>query len=257
MEQGYKEYLTEINGVLTEKKIPEYKKLMSNLKAVSQMSSVLNSSLFILDHRTHEFLFLSKNALEIQGYTNDEIYEMGPLKYLELMHPIDSKIITEIIYPEGMKSIKKIPKIILKKIVVSFTYRLIQKDNSYIKLKQQFSTLLFDENKQSLVIMGTTSRYDSDNDDIKSEVSYPGPFNKTILLHQKTYPVNSETNLILTPKELEIVRLISEGLSSKEIANKTGKSVETVNTQRKNIISKTNTQSMTDVVVLAMKNKWI
>ena len=257
MEQGYKEYLNRINGVLTEKKIPDYKKLMSNLKAVSQMSSVLNSTIFILDHRTNEFLFLSENSFEIQGYTHEEIYQLGPLKYLELMHPTDSKIISEIIYPEGMKAVQNIPKLFLKKFKVSFTHRLIQKDGSYIKLKKQFTTLLFDEHKNSLVKFGTNSKYESDSDDIVSEISYQGPFNKYIILQKKTYPVDSEYNTLLTPKELEIVKLVSEGLSSKEIASKTGKSIETVNTQRKNIISKTNTQSMTDVVVMAMKNKWI
>lgn len=257
MEQGYKEYLSEINGVLIDKKIPDLKKLMSNLKAVSQMDSVFNSSLFLLDHRTQEFLYLSPNNKEIQGYSAEEVSEMGPLKYLELMHPTDSKIITEIIYPEGMKAVRKIPLVFLKKMKVSFTHRLIQKDGSYIKLKKQFSTLLFDENKNSLVIFGTNSIYESDSEDIVSEISYQGPFNKYIVLQKKTYPVDSEYNTLLTPKELEIVKLVSEGLSSKEIASKTGKSVETVNTQRKNIINKTNTQSMTDVVVLAIKNKWI
>ena len=61
----------------------------------------------------------------------------------------------------------------------------------------------------------------------------------------------------ITAKELEIIKHISKGLTSKEIAYNSNRSVETVNKQRKTILEKTGCQSLSEVVTLAIKNKWI
>lgn len=254
LKQGYSDFIAEIKGQFIDKQIPDLEEIISNLKGITELGPVLNSCFFILDYRTEELLFQSSNYEEITGYNPIEISHSN---FLNLFHPTDKKIITEIVYSEGSKAGKKIPLFFLKKMKVSFNFRFLQKDGSYKKLKMQFKTLLYDENKQPLVIMGTNLIYENPSNDIVSEVSYRGPFGKNIIVYKKIFPVNDLESSILTPKELEIVKLVSEGLSSKEIANKTGKSIETVNTQRKNIISKTGTQSMTDVVVLAIKNKWI
>jgi DNA-binding NarL/FixJ family response regulator len=75
---------------------------------------------------------------------------------------------------------------------------------------------------------------------------------------EKKYAVNeSQVEMGITDKELEIIKHISKGLTSKEIAYNSNRSVETVNKQRKTILDKTSCQSLSEVVTLAIKNKWI
>ena len=57
---------------------------------------------------------------------------------------------------------------------------------------------------------------------------------------------------LLTPRELEIAKLIAKGLLSKQISAKLGCTEGTVNLHRSHIIQKTQAQSVADVVRLVM-----
>jgi DNA-binding NarL/FixJ family response regulator len=61
----------------------------------------------------------------------------------------------------------------------------------------------------------------------------------------------------LTPREREIVQLIAEGKSNKEIATYLNISVKTAETHRANIMLKLNFHSVTELVRYAVKNKII
>ena len=58
----------------------------------------------------------------------------------------------------------------------------------------------------------------------------------------------------ITDRELDVIRLISEGLSNKLIANKLELSTHTVNTHRKNIMAKLDIPNTAGIVMFAVKN---
>jgi DNA-binding NarL/FixJ family response regulator len=66
-----------------------------------------------------------------------------------------------------------------------------------------------------------------------------------------------EENKSLTSSELEIVRLISQGFTTKEIAQRKHVSFHTVNTHRKNIFRKLGVSNASELVMLAIKSGWI
>lgn len=59
----------------------------------------------------------------------------------------------------------------------------------------------------------------------------------------------------ITDRELDVIRLISEGLSNKLIADKLELSTHTINTHRKNIMTKLNIPNTAGIVMFAVKNK--
>jgi DNA-binding NarL/FixJ family response regulator len=61
----------------------------------------------------------------------------------------------------------------------------------------------------------------------------------------------------LTPREREIVQLLAEGKSSKEVASVLGLSVKTAETHRSNIMRKLDLHSVSDVVLYAIRNNII
>lgn len=61
----------------------------------------------------------------------------------------------------------------------------------------------------------------------------------------------------LTSSEIEIVRLIAEGLTTKEIANQKHISFHTVNTHRKNIFRKIGVSNASELIIHAIKAGWI
>jgi DNA-binding NarL/FixJ family response regulator len=58
----------------------------------------------------------------------------------------------------------------------------------------------------------------------------------------------------ITDRELDVIRLISEGLSNKLIAYRLELSTHTVNTHRKNIMNKLNIPNTAGIVMFAVKN---
>lgn len=61
----------------------------------------------------------------------------------------------------------------------------------------------------------------------------------------------------LTPRELEVVQLLAEGKSSKEVATALDMSTKTAETHRSNIMRKLGFHSIRDIVVYAIKNEII
>ena len=66
-------------------------------------------------------------------------------------------------------------------------------------------------------------------------------------------PSTSDT-IQLTPREREIVQLVAEGKSNKEVADALDISIKTVETHRANIMSKLDLRSIADLVRFAIRN---
>ncbi len=67
----------------------------------------------------------------------------------------------------------------------------------------------------------------------------------------------AELNEPLTERELEVVRLVAEGLSNKEIGARLFVSPNTVRVHLRNIFTKLGAQSRTEVTIIAVRNGWV
>jgi DNA-binding NarL/FixJ family response regulator len=72
---------------------------------------------------------------------------------------------------------------------------------------------------------------------------------------EKKQPLEESKNLTIT--EIEIVRMIANGLSTKEIARMKNISHHTVSTHRKNIFRKVDVSSASELIISAIKAGWI
>jgi DNA-binding NarL/FixJ family response regulator len=78
-----------------------------------------------------------------------------------------------------------------------------------------------------------------------------------LLFEQGEKKGTGEESGILTVSEMEIVRLISEGFTTKEIASRKYISFHTVITHRKNIFRKLGVSSVSELIMYALKAGWI
>ncbi len=62
---------------------------------------------------------------------------------------------------------------------------------------------------------------------------------------------------MLSAREIEILKLVADGLSSKHVADKLFLSELTVNTHRRNMLKKTNQPNVAALVSYAKQNQWI
>jgi len=65
------------------------------------------------------------------------------------------------------------------------------------------------------------------------------------------------TKTILTDRELEVLKLICAGLTTDEIAQKLYISPKTVKSHRSNLLEKTNCKNTPEMIIFALKNKYI
>ncbi|HHM21470.1 MAG TPA: response regulator transcription factor [Bacteroidetes bacterium] len=72
-------------------------------------------------------------------------------------------------------------------------------------------------------------------------------------LLEKSFPKDSCAPLPLTPREIQIVRLIASGLIAKEIADRLNLSTHTVYTHRKNIMKKLHFGTTSELVLYAVR----
>jgi DNA-binding NarL/FixJ family response regulator len=70
-------------------------------------------------------------------------------------------------------------------------------------------------------------------------------------------PIEAVPKSVLTPRELEIVRLIAKGLISKEIAQELHIAIHTVYTHRKRILRKLELKSAAELVVYAVNQGFV
>ena len=77
------------------------------------------------------------------------------------------------------------------------------------------------------------------------------------ILAEKDDEQNNCSGIALSERELEIIRLISDGLTNKEIADGLCLSTHTVNTHRKNIMTKLGLKNTAGIVIYAVKENII
>jgi DNA-binding NarL/FixJ family response regulator len=75
-----------------------------------------------------------------------------------------------------------------------------------------------------------------------------------LIINQRSKPKFEPDHVKLTTTELEIVRLITQGLTTKEIASQKFLSFHTVITHRKNIFRKLSIKSTSELMLYAMRN---
>jgi DNA-binding NarL/FixJ family response regulator len=73
-----------------------------------------------------------------------------------------------------------------------------------------------------------------------------------LLMGRQTAPGVNCDPAILSDREVEIIRLIASGLTTKEIANTLYRSSHTISTHRKNIMRKLNLRTSSELMVFAM-----
>jgi len=61
----------------------------------------------------------------------------------------------------------------------------------------------------------------------------------------------------LTPRELDVIRLVAEGLSNKEIGQLLAISPRTVNFHLDNLFAKLGVRSRTEAAIFALRQGWI
>ncbi len=177
---------------------------------------------------------------------------------IENIHPLDQKRFFD--YEELVGNFfNQLPSEKVLKYKVSYDYRIKTKEDNYKWILQQVSAIQTNENGAVIRVIGIhtdISNIKSNNE--PSGLSFIGLENEpTFLNYQEKNILVKNSKDIFTPTEKEILNLVVQGLTSKNIAEILNKSVHTINSHRKNIFQKTEAKTVAELVSKSIENNWV
>ena len=177
---------------------------------------------------------------------------------LENIHPLDQKRFFD--YEELVGNFfNQLPSEKVLKYKVSYDNRIKTKEDNYKWILQQVSAIQTNENGAVIRVIGIhtdISNIKSNNE--PSGLSFIGLENEpTFLNYQEKNILVKNSKDIFTPTEKEILNLVVQGLTSKNIAEILNKSVHTINSHRKNIFQKTEAKTVAELVSKSIENNWV
>lgn len=213
------------------------------------------SYFFLSDIKDVKLNNFSKGTIEVLGY---EPAEMSMEKMLSLVHPIDLPVV---IANESKvrEFFNELPVEKIFKYKIRYDYRLKHKNGHYVRVLQQMITIETDEKGAIVKTMGIHS----DITDLKKEglpvLSFIGldgePTFENVQVENKFSFLKPEERF--SPREKEILNKLIQGKTSEEIAKELFISKETVNTHRRNMLSKCDVKNTLELVNKSIKYGWV
>lgn len=203
---------------------------------------------YVFDITNRKFIYVSKDLENTLG-VNPSDFEVKD--YADSIHPEDLQHFVKCEEIAGHFLFHFIQKEDIPNYKVSYQIRLRNSNGKYnLFLRQSIALTVDKEYKLNTVFTNNSniSHITNQNNkkvsfiDIKDGMSY---FNISSIEDLG----NKQAQLEISGREIEILQLISEGFSSKEIANYLHISPDTVRTHRKNILNKTDFKNLTQAAI--------
>jgi DNA-binding CsgD family transcriptional regulator len=224
----------------------DYSILEKHRVALQTLSDIGNSGINVFDLSTRQIVFYSSNFGVLLGYQPSDYAESGQQFFYDKIHPEDivKLNINGVSVFKLFNNFSREDKLNHKAIQ---EYRMINAQGKYVRLIEQYQVLELDKKDQVWLIMGTVdfSANQEEYDGIKIQmVNF-----KTGQIIPTEIPQKME--LDLTKREIEVLKLVKEGLLSKEISNKLSISLNTVNTHRQRFLEKLGANNSIEAVRFA------
>ena len=188
--------------------------------------------------------------LEVVGEANDG------LELLQLLTKVTPQMVILDIFMPNLRGIEAITEIKTMhsdvKILILTMHR--DKEYLYLALSAGAKGFLLKEDAPKELFSAIAK--------IRQDKTYISPYFSDKVVDDLVQIGKGNANVIfkmdpLTPREREVLKLIAEGKSSKEVANLLSISVFTVNNHRANIMEKLNLKKATDLVKYAIRKGYI
>lgn len=208
----------------------------------------------LVNLHTYQYEFIGKGQYLLTGYDNELVKKLGIEFQTANMHPEDGEIIVKHVYPKFSEILAAHPAEERKNIILQSNYRFKYKDGHYVHLIEQNWVMKQDEKGNNQLMLTHVYQLPLNSSFKLSALIKKLLPNQTYeVLYSKEYP-ETEKEMHLSPREKEVIRLLSRGFDSKEIGNELHISYHTVRTHRKNILHKLDIKSTNELLVYGITN---
>jgi len=215
---------------------PDYRTVENSISMLERMAEVENSSIAIFDLFKKEFISIRSKYREVVDADLDEARKYGPAYYISRMHPDDGPIVLDT-YKKVFEFSFNLPLEERKDYKTIFNFRLGY-HGKYFNFVQQIVTLELTPNGKIWLGLSLSDMLPDNEKFDKVNRRIINLRNGQYYLFNDDDDDKENTWQSLSPRELEVLGLVSKGYVSKEIADKLFISVNTVNNHRQKILEK-------------------
>ncbi|MCP9768435.1 LuxR family transcriptional regulator [Lacihabitans sp. LS3-19] len=226
----------------------DYQKVEKHTKSLQVLSEIGNSGTGIFDLNKREFIFYSSNFGGLLGYNLSDYAEKGQEFFAQKIHAEDilKCSLNGISFLKILNNIDNQEKLNHKLIS---EYRMLNAKNEYVRLIEQYQILELDQKGQIWLMMNIVD-VSPNQDEFEGAKSQLLNYRSGKITNLEDIP---KAQIELTPREIEILKYVKEGLLSKEISDKLSISVHTVNTHRQRYLEKLGANNSLEAIVFASK----
>lgn len=214
------------------------------------------SQSFILVQNTSSqtYEYVCDNYESLLGYKKKDILEEGMVFNMSKIHPEDLPNWLKILDDLMIFTLKNVDQSERINCVYSWNYRLRNAKGNYLNVQVHQTPLYFD--KEGKPIVGYSRSTIMGNIKKQPMIGICKKLNNNNEYETLYYKNYSEKLLIdnLSNREIDIVRLLAKGCTTKEISSKLNISIHTTATHRKNILAKLKFNSSIEIVNYCNRN---
>lgn len=224
---------------------------------LSSNRTLLPYSNCLLDTSGRQFACIHEECLGHANCTRSELLSEGNTYHCLQFDPEDKILLCKEIFPDILVFMKKVKREELPDYRFSFNHRYLRKDGSSSQFLQEGTLSVSEE----LDIPVLSMKVFTEAGDIKTDDSMVLTISKydEEVGYRKVFSKSYRHNIksVLSSRELEIIRLCLEGLSSKMVADKLNISIHTVKNHKRNSMEKTCTRNITELIHICQKSQWL
>jgi len=230
---------------------------LHNIMEVSML--VFNHSIpciYLLDYTSGKYMVVSNSLQTMLGYKTEDFLEGGINFTLENYQQKHLQLLNEEIFPDRLEILKKIPYLEHPNYIFSYNFQFKNRKGEYINLLQRNTFIKSDTNNNPLMSFGVitnVNHFKSETPIIQvvEKINSLNTLEGVETVFKKSYYPNEEDSLF-TKREKELLPYLAGGLCSKEIADKLCISEYTVTNHRRNMMLKTGSNNITQLVCFAL-----
>ena len=212
---------------------------MTTDKSIEEIAQEYISYMKILEQAGSFAVFLS-DKFGHYYYVTEYIETSQELNIENLVHPDDLEVVRRI-DKKVWKFLNTLPE--EEKLTYKYIYEMRVLDRGkYVRMIYQMRILAFKDDNFLAMGMIDLAPEQSANTSVRLQI-------KNCLTDEVVpFAIESATDVLLTPREREVLALAKEGMFSKEISEKLNISVHTVNRHRQNILKKLQVDNMIEAI---------
>jgi len=208
----------------------------------------------LLDNSGRQFVCFHDECIEHDNCFKNEFPEdISDFQALHF-HPDDKALLCEKVFPDILKFMEEIPAAERSDYRLSFNHRYICKDGTTSQFLQEGTLSICEDGclpVLNLRVFTEIGDFKTDETMILSIFRYHADQGYQKVMTKVYGNANSPQ---LSQREIEIIKLCLEGLSSKMIADKLNLSIHTVKNHKRNCMEKTLTHNITELIHLCMRS---